>query len=347
MKLKRILCMLVAAMTLSAATVYTAFAEENEADSKPEPAAMEETVEAGKDAETGKDGETAKETEADKGVDSAENGETNETVADADSKDAKKDAKDAENVIASLGFENPCEVDENGNVMLEDGKLIDLILPKVLNGQEQTSISAKSFAGCPYIRSVVIPETILKIGEGAFADCEFLETVYVIGHSEEDMTLGANWNGGAEVVYVAEEGQEDEAPVEDGEAGGAAEDKDANTEGQEDADKKDAPADEQPAKKEDVKETDKANKSDKADGASDPTSAGLDEKTPAEKGSSDEEKRQETPDAALPDDKDAENKDAASSDNASKADPQGESDVSSEGSEDAGASAEVSEGAEA
>ena len=334
MKLKRILCMLVAAMTLSAATVYTAFAEENEADSKPEPAAMEETVGTGKDAETGKDGETAKETETDKGVDSADDGETNETDADADSKDAEKDAKDAENVVASLGLENPCEVDENGDVMLEDGKLIDLILPKAMNGEALTSIAAKSFAGCPFIRSVVVPETILEIGEGAFADCEFLETIYVIGHSEEDMTLGDNWNGGAEVVYVAEEGQEDEAPVED-EADADAEDKDAGAAEQEDADKKDAPADEQPDGKEDVTETGKADKSDKTDDTSDPSSAGSEEKTPAEKGSSDEEKKQETPDAALPDDKDADNKDAAPSDDASKSDPQGGSDVSSGGGEDA------------
>ena len=310
MKLKRILCMLMAAMTLSAATVYTAFAEENNADSKPEPSAVEETVETDKDAETGTDGET------------------NETAADADSKDAKKDAKDAENVIASLGFENPCEVDENGNVMLEDGKLIDLILPKVLNGQEQTSISAKSFAGCPYIRSVVIPETILEIGEGAFADCEFLETVYVIGHSEEDMTLGANWNGGAEVVYVYDEIQvEEETPAAD-----AAED--LKAEEQEEADKKDAAEPEQAPDAETVKEPE----------SSDPAKESAEEKAPAaEKDSGKQKDSQEESDAERQED----SKDAASSNEAGKASLQGETGKTAGGSEDVPASAEVSEGAEA
>lgn len=168
MKLKRILCMLMATMLVSVTAVCTVAAEGAEEASPDSSAAVEVVV---------------------------------KRVA-------------PENAIESLGLENPCEVDENGNVALEEGKLIDLILPKVLNGQDQTSISAKSFAGCPYIRSVVIPETILEIGEGAFADCEFLRTVYVIGHSEEDMTLGANWNGGAEVVYVYDEIQvEEETPA--------------------------------------------------------------------------------------------------------------------------------------
>lgn len=297
MKLKRILCMLVAAMTLSAATVYTAFAEENEADSKPEPSAVEETVEAGKTAEG------------------------------AVAKDAKKDA---ENAVASLGLENPCEVDENGNVMLEDGKLIDLILPKVLNGQEQTSISAKSFAGCPYIRSVVIPETILEIGEGAFADCEFLKTVYVIGHSEEDMTLGANWNGSAEVVYVYDEIQvEEETPAAD-----AAED--LKAEERDEADKKDAAEPEQAPDAETVKEPE----------SSDPAKESAEEKAPAaEKDSGKQKDSQEESDAEQQEQEDS--KDAASSNEAGKASLQGETGKTAGGSEDVPASAEASEGAEA
>ena len=110
-----------------------------------------------------------------------------------------------EDTVAALGLENPCFVSNEGSVEIEEGVLIDLILPKELNEKDLTSIAAKSFAGCPYIRSVVVPETILEIGEDAFADCEFLETIYVFGHQEDDLTLGENWNGGAEVVYIAEE----------------------------------------------------------------------------------------------------------------------------------------------
>ena len=120
-----------------------------------------------------------------------------------------------EDTVAALGLENPCFVSNVGSVEIEEGVLIDLILPKELNEKDLTSIAAKSFAGCPYIRSVVVPETILEIGEDAFADCEFLETIYVFGHQEDDLTLGENWNGGAVVMYIAEE-----VPAEtEGEAG--------------------------------------------------------------------------------------------------------------------------------
>lgn len=109
-----------------------------------------------------------------------------------------------EDTVMALGLENPCFVSKDGSVEIEEGVLIDLVLPKELNEEELTSVAARSFAGCPYIRSVVVPETILEIGEGAFADCEFLETIFVIGHNADDLTLGENWNGNAEVVYVAE-----------------------------------------------------------------------------------------------------------------------------------------------
>ena len=282
MKLKRILCMLMATVLVSVTAVCTVAAEGTE-DVPPDSAASVEVV-------------------------------------------VKRVAP--ENAIESLGLENPCEVDENGNVALEEGKLIDLILPKVLNGQEQTSISAKSFAGCPYIRSVVIPETILEIGEGAFADCEFLKTVYVIGHSEEDMTLGPNWNGGAEVVYVYDEIQvEEDAP-----AAGAAED--LKAEEQEEADKKDAAEPEQAPDAETVKEPE----------SSDPAKENAEEKAPAEeKDSGEQEESQKKSDAERQED----SKEAASSNEAGKAALQGETGKTAEGSGDVPASAEVSEGAEA
>lgn len=280
MKLKRILCMIMATMLLSVTAVCTVAAEGTEEMSPDSATAVEVVV---------------------------------KRVA-------------PENAIESLGLENPCEVDENGNVALEEGKLIDLILPKVLNGQEQTAISAKSFAGCPYIRSVVIPETILEIGEGAFADCEFLKTVYVIGHSEEDMTLGANWNGGAEVVYVYDEIQvEEETP--------AAEEQ--KVEEQEEADKKDAAEPEQAPDAETVKEPE----------SSDPAEENAEEKAPAEeKDSGEQEKDGEERTGA---EQQESNKDAVSSDDEGKASLQGETGKTAEGGEDVPASAEVSEGAEA
>lgn len=283
MKLKHILCMLMAAMVLSATAVYTAFAEESEAKSNVESAPVETAVEYA----------------------------------------APKDA------IAPLGLENPCEVDEDGNVALEEGALIDLILPKVLGGQELTSISAKSFAGCPYIRSVVIPETILEIGEGAFADCEFLETIYVIGHSEEDLTLGSNWNGNAEVVFVVDEVEEEEAPVED-------EDATAEEQKAEDANKEDAPAESQPSDEGEVKD---ANTSEAADSAKE--NDGAEEKAPAEENDSD---NQEKADAQQPDDN--EEKSVPSGEAGEEA-PQSNESVSAEGNDGAEAPAESSGAPEA
>lgn len=284
MKLKRILCMLMAAMVLSAMAVYTAFAEEAEAKGNVESAPVETAVEYA----------------------------------------APKDA------IAALGLENPCEVDEDGNVALEEDVLIDLILPKVLGGQELTSISAKSFAGCPYIRSVVVPKTILEIGEGAFADCEFLETIYVIGHSEEDLTLGSNWNGNAEVVFVVDEVEEDEAPAED-EAITAEEQK------AEDADdKEEAPAESQPSDEGEVKD---ANTSEPADSAKE--NDGAEEKAPAEENDTDD---QEKADAQQPDDN--EEKSVPSGDAGEEA-PQSNESVSAEGNDGAEAPAESSVAPEA
>lgn len=277
MKLKRVLCMLMAAMVLSATAVYTAFAEEAEAKGNVESAPVETAVEYA----------------------------------------APKDG------IAALGLENPCEVDEDGNVALEEDALIDLILPKVLGGQELTSISAKSFAGCPYIRSVVVPETILEIGEGAFADCEFLETIYVIGHSEEDLTLGSNWNGNAEVVFVVDEVEEDEAT--------AAEEQKA-----EDANKEDAPAESQPSDEGEVKD---ANTSEAADSAKE--NDGAEEKAPAEENGSD---NQEKADAQQPDNNEEE---SVPSGEAGEEVPQSNESVSAEGNDGAEAPAESSGAPEA
>ena len=282
MKLKRILCMLMATMVLSATAVYTAFAEEAEAKGNVESAPVETAVEYA----------------------------------------APKDA------IAALGLENPCEVDEDGNIALEEGALIDLILPKVLGGQELTSISAKSFAGCPYIRSVVVPETILEIGEGAFADCEFLETIYVIGHSEEDLTLGSNWSGDAEVVFVVDEVEEEETP---------AEDEAATTEEQkaEDANKEEAPAESQPSDKGEVKD---ANTSEAADSAKE--NDGAEEKAPAEENADDQEKA----DAQQPDNNEEE---SVPSGEAGEEVPQSNESVSAEGNDGAEAPAESSVAPEA
>lgn len=304
MKLKRILCMLAVLVALSTAVICTASAAGDAA--KKEVAENEtEMLEPSAAVSTG----------------------NSKDIPLAEPAAEKMDKKDVvlDDAVEKLGLKNPCVVDENGNVALSSDELIDLVLPKVLGGKALTSISAKSFAGCPYIRSVVVPESVLEIGEDAFANCKFLETIYVIGHSEDDMKLGANWNGGAEVVYVYEEIQmEEETP--------AAEEQ--KVEKQEEADKKDAAEPEQAPDAETVKEPE----------SSDPAKESTEEKAPAgEKDSGEQKESREESDAEQQED----SKDAASSNEAGKASPQGETGESAEGGGDVPASAEVSGGAEA
>ena len=115
----------------------------------------------------------------------------------------------SEDTSINISLENPCSFNEDGSVEFSADELLDLILPKELNGETLTTIEEKSFAGCPYIRTVVVPETITTIGGDAFADCEFLKTIYVVGHTENDMTLGENWSGDAKVIFYADEADKD------------------------------------------------------------------------------------------------------------------------------------------
>ena len=252
MKLKRILCMLAVLVALSTAVICTASAAGD--------AAKKEVAE--------------NETEMLKP--SAVSAGNSKDIPLAEPAAEKTDKKDVvlDDAVEKLGLKNPCVVDENGNVALSSDELIDLVLPKVLGGKALTSISAKSFAGCPYIRSVVVPESVLEIGEDAFANCKFLETIYVIGHGEDDMKLGANWNGNAEVVYVVDEADEN-APAQDDVE---------ETDKQQDADK--APSNEQPSGTEDAKPADTSETTNE--------NTGTEEKAPAAESGSGEEKGADT-----------------------------------------------------
>ena len=222
--------------------------------------------------------------------------------------------KTQEDLVKALGLKNPCEVDENGNITLEKDTLIDLILPEKLGGKEMTAISSKSFAGCSYIRSVVIPETILEIGEDAFADCKALKTIYVIGHSEDELTLGSNWNGGAKVVYVVNEVKAEKEPAQNSTATTDAQAPE-NT-GKEEAQSKPSDAGK-------VKDT---KNSISAAPAQEEVTAGAEEKTPAAENGSVKE-----------------NRDSDSSDNAGAEEPQDNESVSAEDNSSTDSSAESSE----
>lgn len=224
--------------------------------------------------------------------------------------------KTQEDLVKALGLKNPCEVDENGNITLEKDSLIDLILPEKLGGKEMTAISSKSFAGCSYIRSVVIPESILEIGEDAFADCKALKTIYVIGHSEDELTLGSNWNGGAKVVYVVNEVEAEKEP---------AQNSTATTDEQAPKSTNKEEAQPQPSDADNVKDT---KNSIPADPAQEEVTAGAEEKTTAAENGSVKE-----------------NKDSTSSDNTGEKTSQDNESANTEENSDKDTPSESSEGA--
>lgn len=143
-----------------------------------------------------------------------------------------------EDVYVTLELENPLVMSDDGTVEFGEDELFDLILPATLNGEDFTTIPAECFRGCQYVRSVVLPKNVIEVGDNAFADCEFLETIYIIGHDDSDMILGENWNGDANVIFypvitVEELPQVEEGPSED----------DANLNGDDVQGDEDVPAD--------------------------------------------------------------------------------------------------------
>lgn len=99
-------------------------------------------------------------------------------------------------------LDNPIEADEDGTVAVFAGNPIDFIFPSEIQGQPVTIIGASAFKGCAYFKTITIPACIEEIGEDAFADCSNLEKIILLGRADtEDMTLGENWSGDAEVIY--------------------------------------------------------------------------------------------------------------------------------------------------
>lgn len=79
---------------------------------------------------------------------------------------------------------------------------VDFNFPSKVGDTELHSISDEAFKGCQYFHSVSIPREITEIGKDAFADCEGLEYIILEGRTNtDDMTLGENWNGSAQIVY--------------------------------------------------------------------------------------------------------------------------------------------------
>lgn len=53
----------------------------------------------------------------------------------------------------------------------------DIVIPDNLDGYSVTSLGVSSFAGCNSLTTVKIPDTVIRIGEGAFGYCRNLTSV--------------------------------------------------------------------------------------------------------------------------------------------------------------------------
>ena len=109
--------------------------------------------------------------------------------------------------------------DAEGNIEIPESGRIDFRFPAKVGDTELNSISASAFKGCQYFHTVTIPDNITSIGDEAFAECENLQYIIIEGRADaEDMSLGYNWSGTAEVIFelvaVEQPHEEEEQPVE-------------------------------------------------------------------------------------------------------------------------------------
>lgn len=99
---------------------------------------------------------------------------------------------------------------ENGtySVKVKDPKNIsgEIIIPSTYEGQYVTVISERAFTGCNKITSLVVPDSVIQIGFGAFEGCSRLEKIELpfVGRSEAatdcaavfGYIFGYNWLNG-------------------------------------------------------------------------------------------------------------------------------------------------------
>jgi hypothetical protein len=99
--------------------------------------------------------------------------------------------------------EDPVSPDSDGTLLLEDDEaLLDFVFPETIQGEPVQAIGAGAFQGCALFRTVTIPACVTEIGEDAFADCPNLQTIILADRTDaEDMILGENWSGGADVLF--------------------------------------------------------------------------------------------------------------------------------------------------
>ncbi len=78
-----------------------------------------------------------------------------------------------------------------------DASAIDVFVPDFYNGKKVSSIAKDAFRGVSQVRSIMIPDTVTSIGDGAFADMDGLSFVKMAGKEDETgVTYAPVWGIG-------------------------------------------------------------------------------------------------------------------------------------------------------
>lgn len=87
-----------------------------------------------------------------------------------------------------LNSEGKCEITK---YVPNSVKVVDVVLPKDIDGRDIVGIAADAFKAENSLRSVVIPETYTYVGDYAFYDCDALESVTFEGENIAVIGKGA------------------------------------------------------------------------------------------------------------------------------------------------------------
>ena len=61
------------------------------------------------------------------------------------------------------------------------GNLTEIVIPATYNGKPVTMIDENAFADAINLTSIIIPDSVKIIGEGAFSGCTSLESITLFG----------------------------------------------------------------------------------------------------------------------------------------------------------------------
>lgn len=100
-----------------------------------------------------------------------------ETTAPAET-EYEKTTYHVRNIEKMTDFEYEL-LDKGAVITKYTGSSKDVVIPDEIEGVDAVEISFYAFEAKYDVRSVVIPETVTLIGEGAFMDCSSLETVNI------------------------------------------------------------------------------------------------------------------------------------------------------------------------